>query len=212
MTYLCYNLSELPADDSAVSTLNDEERAIYARRGESFLKTRSTLKRALAMKLGCDAQMLCLATGEHGKPYLPGCELHFNISHSGDLLCIAFHHTPIGIDVQQIRPAQATPRLARRIMCPQQLAAWQQRGAGTQEFFDCWCTTEALVKQAGATIWQAKRFPYIWHTGHIRLLADTPILVNLFAPAQGYRAAVAFSTSSLQAPAEHANMIHQMQS
>ena len=196
MTYLCYKLSDLPADSEAQALLDANELAAYAQRGDTYLKTRSTLKRELARRLGVNAAELHLRTTEHGKPILPDSPVHFNLSHSGDLLCIAFHDTPIGVDIQTIRPKAATERLAARIMCPQQLEAWKRRGASPTEFFDCWCTAEALVKQAAATIWQALQFPFLWYPGRIQPLYDGAPCIKLFTPAEGYCGAVAYHPSS----------------
>lgn len=48
---------------------------------------------------------------EGGKPYLAGKEdVHFNISHSGDYVCVAVGDAPVGVDIQE--------KLAgRRVLC-----------------------------------------------------------------------------------------------
>lgn len=195
MTFLCYKLCDLPADSAAQALLDASELAAYAQRGDTFLKTRSTLKRELARRLDTPASELHLSMTEHGKPILPGSPLHFNLSHSAEHLCIAFHSSPVGVDIQLSRPKAATERLAARIMCPQQLQAWRARGATAAEFFDCWCTAEALVKQAAATIWQAQQFPFLWYPGRIQPLFAGAPHVRLFTPADGYHGAVAYHPS-----------------
>ncbi len=194
MTYLCYKLSTLPATAAEEALLDASERAAFASRGNTYLRCRACLKRELARILDTTPENLRFTTGPHGKPELPHSPLHFNQSHSGELLCLAFHSAPIGVDIEKQRPKAASERVAARIMCSQQLAAWKARGADVGEFFDCWCAAEALVKHAGLSIWQATEFPFLWVAGHIRPLYTPAPDIRLFSPAPGYHGAIAYST------------------
>lgn len=193
MTYLCYRLSSLPATDAEKALLDTAELDSLTSRGSNYLRSRACLKRELARRLNTTPETLSFTIGPHGKPELPQSPLHFNQSHSGELLCLAFHDAPIGVDIERHRPKAATERLASRIMCPQQLAAWQTRGAQAAEFFDCWCAAEALVKHAGLSIWHAGNFPFLWVAGHIRPLFDAAPTLQLFTPAPGYYGAIAYT-------------------
>ena len=84
------------------------------------------------------------------------------------------------------------PRLAERIMCPEQLSRWQQRHCPVGEFFACWCAAEALAKQCAGSIWQARQRPFLWHTHGIEPLYPDAPTVELFEPAPGYCGAVAY--------------------
>ena len=126
-------------------------------------------------------------------PTPPPC--HFNISHSGDYLCIAFHHQAIGVDIERIRQ-RSFARLAPRFMAPEQLHGFRERGCPESEFFTCWCTAEALIKHAGSTIWQAHDFPFLFDRGQIIPLYENAPRVHLFSPAPGYSGAVAFTQTS----------------
>lgn len=195
MDYLCYRLSELPPQAVALSLLSPAEQQQYAQRPYSSLAARCLLKQELARRLKQEAHHIELIINEHGKPALPDNSLHFNLSHSGDLLCLAFHHAPVGVDIQQLRPRAATPRLAKKIMCSRQLSDWMARGADVGEFFACWCAAEALVKHAGATVWQAREFPFLYADGHIEPQFHGAPDVRLFSPAAGYCGAVASEKS-----------------
>lgn len=195
MTLLYYQLRSLPCGSAEQAVLSTEEWAAAQKRGKIYIQTRAVLRRELANRLGCTPQEIAFVYSEHGKPSLPGNPLYFNVSHSGDVLCLALHHAPIGVDVQKMRPLKTATLLAERIMCPQQLEAWQARGAQEKEFFDCWCAAEALVKHAGSTIWQAaSHYPFLWHNGRIHPLSELSPQVQLLSPAPGYCGAVAFST------------------
>lgn len=188
MDYLVYNLADLPDGNPAL--LDAAEQAAYARRGADYLRTRCVLKQELARRSGMAAVDVHLTEGEHGKPdFAPQ---PFNISHSHGLLCMAFHHSAVGVDIECHR-RRPTERLARHFMAAEQLRAFTERGCPQQEFFDCWCAAEALVKQAGKSIWQVKDFPFLYDHGRIIPLFDgAPAHIILFNPAPGFSGAAAF--------------------
>ncbi len=190
MDYLCYRFSELAPESIKPEYLTAEERQAYAKRGTQAMAARCLLRRELARRLNCEPLEVQITINEHGKPLLHGNEFYFNISHSADLLCMAFHHEPVGVDVQQLRPAVATLRLAERIMCDEQLRAWRERRESTEEFFACWCAAESLVKHAGTTVWKAKEYPFLCHHGRIEPLFSPAPRVQLFTPVPGYSGAI----------------------
>lgn len=194
MEYLCYNLDtiELANEDSSVLTADELQR--YASR-HSYAKTaRILLKKELARRTGNSAQAIELSYNEHGKPSYPG--VHFNISHSANMLCMAFHHAGIGVDIQQKRRSARREELAKRIMCEQQWAEFKKKNCPEDDFFTCWCIAEALVKQAGATIWQALDFPFILHPSHVELLGAGTLTVELFRPVVDFYGAVAYANTA----------------
>ena len=99
MEYLCYNLNEISCTEDDTLLLSAEERKVYQTRGTAYLKTRALLKKEIARRSATEPRMIRFSYSEHGKPLFPG--IHFNISHSGHLLCMAFHDAPIGVDIQR---------------------------------------------------------------------------------------------------------------
>ncbi len=192
MDYLVYSMTGI-MNGRIPSVLDSHEEEEARQRGEKFRRIRSLLKHELSRRCGIPATEIHFSYGAHGKPSFPQCE--FNISHSGDCLCMAFHHTPIGIDVEKIRP-RAMNRLAPRFMAAEQLAAFRERGCPVDEFFACWCAAEALVKQAGDTIWNAAAYPFIYSEGNIVPLFGQAPEVRLFTPMPGYCGAIAYRPPS----------------
>ena len=191
MHYLIYHLPGLQAPLLSPAALDATERAAYARRGERYLLMRSLLKHELARHSHERAEDIRFTYGAHGKPtYAPQ---PFNMSHSGDLLCLALHHREVGVDIERVRVRRHMATIAERIMCPEQLAVWLQRGSSLEEFYDCWCAAEALAKHSGQSVWQAQQKPFLWRAGSISPLYEAAPCVELFEPAPGYRGAVAFS-------------------
>lgn len=189
MDCLYYDLNKVPESIADESLLDAFEREQYTSRGLRYLIIRSLLKTEVARRLGMCPHDIRFNISEHGKPEFPG--IHFNISHSGDSLLMAFHHSPVGADLERIRPHRSMDRLARRIMCPEQYERFVSHGAQTDEFFACWCAAEALVKQAADTIWHAADYPFIYKSGRIIPTFDGAPQVTIFHPAPHIIAAVA---------------------
>lgn len=81
-----------------------------------------------------------------GKPYLPDApNFHFNLTHSGDFVAIAYGSSPVGIDIEQIRPDGFRPEIARRFFTP----AEQEFSATPEKFFQIWSMKESYLKCLG---------------------------------------------------------------
>lgn len=180
-----YRLDALPdsVDDTCLSA---EEKAFLPHRKTA----RALLRHELGLRLQCSAKDIVFSVNEHGKPFVQG--QHFNISHSGECLCMAFHHLPVGVDVERIRPRARMPKLAAQFMCAEQAEAFLARGCPEDEFYACWCAAEALVKMHGDTIWNAKKYPFLYRKGRIEVQGEEPPEVLLFTPMPGYCGAVAY--------------------
>lgn len=189
MDLLIYNLQDasLPQGDPSLLTPHEIEQA--QRRGESYLTIRSLLKRELARRTGIAAPDIAFTYTEHGKPIF--APQPFNISHSRHCLCLAFHHTPIGVDVEYIRPRNVE-RLAPHFMAEEQLQRFLANNCPQDDFFACWCAAEAFVKHAGDTIWNAKQYPFLYEQGHITPLFPHAPSLELFTPLPGFCGAVAY--------------------
>ena len=91
-----------------------------------------------------------LGYSEKNKPFLhshPG--IHFNISHSGAWVVIAFANTEVGVDVEQIRKVNLN--IARRFFSQaetEQLFSYSD-SARTEYFFDLWTLKESYLKAVG---------------------------------------------------------------
>jgi 4'-phosphopantetheinyl transferase len=85
-----------------------------------FVIGRAVLRSLLGDYLHLPQSEIELTVNEHGKPYLASASeawLQFNLAHSGDLLLCAFcRKSPIGIDVEAVRPLDAMPFLGRTFL------------------------------------------------------------------------------------------------
>lgn len=96
--------------------------------GHRFVAARGMLRRLLGQYVGTPAAALEFGREAFGKPYLVGApgstHVRFNLSHSGDLALLAVSpDCAVGVDVQQVTPHAADPRLAARVYSPVERSA-----------------------------------------------------------------------------------------
>ncbi len=123
-----------------------------------FSAARGLLREMLGAYLGIAPREVVLRRERHGKPCLEAPQpLHFNLSHAGDHLLLAFSPTArLGVDLERVRPLAHTERIARRAFAPDELRSWlalaeHERLAG---FFERWTRMEALAKLLGHGVWR----------------------------------------------------------
>lgn len=113
----------------------------------------TALRLLLARYLHVRAEELSFVCGEHGKPSLSNQNsVHFNISHSGDWIALAFaRHTPIGVDIEHARDTRRTDLIVRRFFHPQEAAAYASLPEPEKQrfFYERWTAREAALKALG---------------------------------------------------------------
>lgn len=92
-----------------------------------------------------------LSLNEHGKPYLPGSEVHFSVSHSGKCAAIAVDSAEAGLDVEKL-PDRDYMKLARRFYHPNELGYVEASDDPARTFTRIWTRKEAYLKQIGTGI------------------------------------------------------------
>ncbi len=180
-------------EELAVSQLDAHEKERYQASGLAFLIPRSLLKQQIAKRLVISPAEVRFSYNEQGKPYLPEhTHLHFNMAHTGDHIAIAFDTQPIGIDIEQMK-TRKFDRIAKRVMPEESYRSFLERGATMEEFYMYWCACEALIKQAGSSIWLADQFPFHIEDGRIILPEGSPssLSVEIFTAASGIMGAIA---------------------
>ncbi len=96
------------------------------------------------------------AVGEHGKPYIVGEPIHYNISHSGQYVVLVTGKSEIGVDIQECKAVKAES-LAKRFFTKQEqeviyvsdLGEDGKKAREEQVFYKIWCRKEAYGKYLG---------------------------------------------------------------
>ena len=144
---------------SCDAVLSDGERA----RAESFrfaadrvrsVISRGSLRQLLGRYLGLDPRAVPIAPNPHGKPLLtmPGCNLRFNSTHSGELIIHAVTaSTLVGIDVERIRAKPMAESMLGQFLNPVELCRLQRMPAALAhlEAHRLWTHKEAYLKALG---------------------------------------------------------------
>lgn len=92
-----------------------------------------------------------LGYGEHGKPYLAEYpDVYFNISHCGCGCAVAVADSPIGVDIQDVRPFNR--EIAERVCCKEELELMERSSGRDREFTRIWAMKESYVKMTGQGI------------------------------------------------------------
>jgi len=91
------------------------------------------------------------AKRDHGKPYIVGTPIHYNLSHSGQIVALVIAENEVGVDVQEKKPARMEA-LAKRYFSKEE---WQVFAECKNEeekkdlFYYIWCRKEAYGKYLG---------------------------------------------------------------
>ena len=91
------------------------------------------------------------AKNEHGKPYIVGTPIHYNISHSGQYVVLVAAKTEVGVDVQEKKLARMEA-MAKRFFVEEEWKAFFECGSEEEKrdlFFYIWCRKEAYGKYLG---------------------------------------------------------------
>lgn len=168
--------------------------------------SRGLVRQLLAGYTGGSPADIRLHFGPTGKPEVvlpPGtAPLHFNSTHSGDVLLIAVGRVPtMGIDVERVRPVARLDRVARRAFSAderQQILSLPP-DERSRAFLTCWTRKEACVKAVGSGVWSGfdrfevsvgPREPAVLSVAGVASAAARWSLYHL-EPAPGYLGALA---------------------
>lgn len=95
---------------------------------------------------------LPILTGENGKPFFPGSELHFSLSHSGGWLACAVYDKPLGLDIQVLKKCDI--RVVNRFFTKDEFDYIKSCSDPDAAFIEVWTKKESRVKASGCGIKQ----------------------------------------------------------
>ena len=146
------------------------EKLFYANRAD-FPISKTAIEKILSESYGIDSPVLSYT--KNGKPFLPGGEIHFSVTHTDEMLFLAFSNEKIGIDAEKItRKVDCAPILKRLhpTIC--------KKIDTNEDFLQIWTVLESAIKYLGGTLaCDLKKFSF--HNN--RLLYDNePFPVHVY--------------------------------
>ena len=111
-------------------------------------------RHVLAERLGCAPEAVPLRRSDRGRPWVPGADCDFNVSHSAALLAIALGHAGIGIDVEPAEPLDDAMSIAPLFLQDADLDQLRCMPAKRrdQHIRRLWTECEAFLKGTGRGI------------------------------------------------------------
>jgi 4'-phosphopantetheinyl transferase len=160
---------------------------------ERYLVARAALRELLGHWLERPPAEVTIEVGPHGKPSCAGAPA-FNLSHSGDLILLAFHGGgEVGVDVEQARPDLDWRPIAERVLSRPEVAALGDLPAPAQAcaFLQAWCRLEARLKADGEGLAGLERL----RSGDAERGGPGSFWIRDVAVPTGYAAAVAVAVA-----------------
>lgn len=117
---------------------------VYFQRLPAGQKASTAAHRLLERVLG--TPWTALEYHESGKPWLPGGP-EFSISHTGAAVAVAIDESPVGVDVESLRPI--LNRLPERVLSQTEMTWFTERGREPGDFFTLWTLKESYYKALG---------------------------------------------------------------
>lgn len=137
------------------------------------LLAEALLRRGLA-DAGCPAAAdgeVTVATGAYGKPHIVGCpDFHYNLSHGGDWVVLAWDGSPVGVDVEPVDGTRNVRALAARYFSADEQAYMEVAASAVdaaERFYALWTAKEAYLKYVGTGLGQGMTTPPVVTDGCI---------------------------------------------
>lgn len=161
----------------ATEELRRAGRFVFPILAQRFIAAHGRMREILGGFLDQDPASLGFLTNAYGKPELIEGQVHFSLSHTGDLAALAVAAFPLGLDIEIKRPVSRD--LPERYFSPTERQGLRDL---TDEpwrdaFFRCWTRKEAVIKALGLGL----SFPL--SDFDVSFLADAPVAMTRLAGA-----------------------------
>ena len=150
------DIKQLGPIDTALSFLDPTElerfKAFKDEKARSlFGHGRRMMKTLLAEQTGKESTDIQFSYSDHGKPFIPQQhKMHFNLSHSGDILCFGIAPVPLGVDIELHKPIEFLD-VAKTVYNPEEVSKLLeiQEIERSELFYSYWTRKEAFIKCQG---------------------------------------------------------------
>lgn len=128
------------------------ERFVIPDRANDFYIQKGLIRLLLSQYLNQNPENILFSSSETGKPFISNTELHYNVSHSNDLLlCGLSADAPLGVDIQHIYAISPLDRIIKKILSPSEIKLISTISSDEylDHFFTIWAAKEAFLKASG---------------------------------------------------------------
>jgi 4'-phosphopantetheinyl transferase len=115
---------------------------------DRFIISRAALRLILSKYTGQQAEAIKFALEPNRKPYMPGSNIQYNLSDSGDQVLIAISRHPVGVDVEYIKPTFYYDTILP-LNFNQAEVDFINEADSSHRFFILWTRKEAILKATG---------------------------------------------------------------
>jgi 4'-phosphopantetheinyl transferase len=142
------------SNDFSLLTFSEKEFADrFAFEGDRnrYSVARNALRLLISKYLSSDPEEIHISDGRNQKPFLssPISPVHFNISHSGGWVLIAFASEELGIDIEKINREFSYAQLLGEHFSEREQSYIHESGDPALAFYFLWTRKEALTKAWG---------------------------------------------------------------
>ena len=159
---------------------------------------RAEARRVLSLLEGRPLEETDIAREENGRPFFPGRETDFSISHSHNMVAVSLAkggtsgkaNPRTGCDVQLIRPRPRMREIAEKFFSAAEKEYVFHKGEGqadTDKFFQIWVLKECFLKLRGLSVFDMAGVPSFIRGGASGCLqfafdapVPSPLLFNLY--------------------------------
>lgn len=108
------------------------------------------IRSALSNELGLPQKTIQYEYSSYGKPFLCNGRRHFNLSHSNKMIVLITDATPVGIDIEYLKPLNDLDDLIQVFSSEERAALNKMRQEDRQEiFYRLWVAKESYLKALG---------------------------------------------------------------
>lgn len=145
---LCADISS--GDETCYRRLYEKASPERAKQADRYLRQEDKLRCVTAHALlqrVLGTEEFRIEKNEFGKPYIIGrADFHYNLSHSGRYVVIAWGEREVGVDIQQHKASIDIELIAKRFFTADEQAYIQK---DLLRFYEIWTKKESYVKYTG---------------------------------------------------------------
>ncbi|HVM89006.1 MAG TPA: 4'-phosphopantetheinyl transferase superfamily protein [Puia sp.] len=172
---------------------------------QRFIVSRMALRLLLSKYADCPAKELIFYENVNKKPFLQNSHngnVHFNISHSGDIILIAVANSDIGVDVEKIDKEFVFAEILEKNFSQEEIDFIKRSGFYHENFYLLWSRKESLLKATSKGIDDnLKNVPCLdgdYYVDQIVAGSNENWRVNSFTLSNEYAASIAYKVTSQQ--------------